>query len=109
MVAGKDAAKIVFGDWPEKFMFVLANLLLGASLWSGYQYTEQLTLACTSAIEKKTGVGGPAGEKTTYLIADVFSPRINYLYDMQTGYLVFGSLISGLTLVSAHRFKEKQP
>lgn len=114
MIGKKDEVRIIFGDWPETLMFLFANVMVIASLVFGYLHAERITDACASGFEKKndaTAVIPPAtkDEEKVYSIPDLFGPRIDYLYVLQSFALMGGVILCGFTFFSAHRLKDNPP
>jgi hypothetical protein len=95
MLAKKDEARLVLSAIPELSMFCCANLLLLASAGYHFVYVEDIAYVYSLAGKVKGAISIP----------DVLGSGINDPYQFQFWSLVGGVLVTGLTLLSAHKLK----
>jgi hypothetical protein len=95
MLAKKDEARLVLSAAPELVMFLCANVLLLSSAVYHFLYVEDISYVYSLA-------GGMKGAST---IPDVLGSGINNPYQFQFWSLVGGVVVTGLTLLSAHKLK----
>jgi hypothetical protein len=99
IIAKKDEARIVFSDKPEITMFWSSCALLILSLVDHSIYLHYISQIYAVA-------GQALGKGADPTMPDVFDATINQFYIFQIVYLVLGSLVAVITLISAHRLKE---
>jgi len=95
--AKKGEKEILLSDRPELIMFYCANLLLLASAYYHIYYIENITYIYSLAGRLKG---------SSLSIPDVFGSGINNPYRFQMWCLGGGTLLTLLTLFSAHKLKE---
>jgi hypothetical protein len=99
VISKKDEAGITLRDRPELLMFVEACLSL---LLSFASYTFYAT-----GVSDAYALAGQTCAAPPMCIPDVFDPRIDDAFRFQWWFVLLGIVIAALTLVSAHRLRER--
>lgn len=105
VIAKEDEAQIVFSKPSEVIMFVSASLLLILSVGSHALYLNKVTEYLSDAAASSGGT--KASAQADLSLPNIFDQNVNYLFITQITNLTAGVFDSVMTLISAHKLKEK--